>query len=146
MPRRKLCVIRWFLSRSYFWVSIKKMKILLTVLILVSVALGFVFAQIVTPQYIDLQLSEEWTTVGCNSDSMGLVLNCNDKLDLEKFTGDIELGEIYIYRKPNKTVVHRAAFCIENCSMVVFRGDNNPKGEIVNRSDIIYRVIGVEYR
>lgn len=82
--------------------------------------------------------------VGCKTNSMGLVLECNDKLYGDYVDEDTVLvpGSIYVY-KVNDTsrVVHRLILCLdENCTRAVFRGDNNGVGEVVNRSHILYDV------
>ena len=81
--------------------------------------------------------------ISCGSDSMGLSFKCSDVVYSRKVLINETMipGEVYIYTDPdpNKTnkIIHRLAVCLdENCSRMVFRGDNNAVGEIVNRSQI----------
>jgi len=86
--------------------------------------------------------------VGCESDSMGLVLSCGDKLYQKKVTPKQHLreGKLYIYNMTDQLVVHRLVTCLdENCTKTVFKGDNNHIGEIVNRDQIQYEVVMVQY-
>lgn len=87
--------------------------------------------------------------VGCESDSMGLTLGCNDYLYQKKVTKDerLRLGDIYVYEKPgfNKTVVHRLVQIVDNHT-VLFKGDNNLMAEYVPREHVLYKVEMVKYR
>jgi hypothetical protein len=86
--------------------------------------------------------------VACGSDSMGLTLNCGDKVYSRILENEekLEIGSIYIYRSSNHTIIHRLVKCLdEECSMTIFKGDNNRVAEIVNRSEILYKVIKIEY-
>lgn len=90
------------------------------------------------------------SSVGCSSDSMGLTLDCNDTIYGTVINGTDHLGagNMYVYRKENGSrVVHRLVACVKSekglvvkdndCSgTLVFRGDNNLIGELVNRSQI----------
>ena len=89
-------------------------------------------------------------TVGCGSDSMGLTLQCNDKLYLHTLSPQEALtpGSIYIYNnsKHNNTVVHRLILCLDtDCNATIFKGDNNKIGEQVHRKDILYKVVQTQY-
>lgn len=82
----------------------------------------------------------------CKTNSMGLTINCNDKLYLKKFKGDLRKGGIYIYRKnESTTVVHRLIGCVDyECNTTIFKGDNTLMGELVNKTQILYRVEMIE--
>ena len=85
----------------------------------------------------------------CDSDSMGLTLNCRDKIYYNYVSKNepLELGMIYLYKKDNKIIIHRLVQCLdENCSIAVFKGDNNYIAEFVNRTQIIKKVEWVNYR
>lgn len=96
-----------------------------------------------------LQKMDGSIKVGCGSDSMGLTLDCEDTLYYELVMKDepLEMGQIYIYRKyDNNTIVHRLVGCIDiDCNMTIFKGDNNKIIEKIDRKNIIYKVVGVEY-
>lgn len=87
------------------------------------------------------------TQVGCKSNSMGLTIKCGDKIYGEYIEKDEVLvpGDIYVYDKSENgtaQVVHRLVLCLDDdCNSTVFKGDNNVVAEVVNRSDILYRVI-----
>lgn len=92
------------------------------------------------PEYIVANIS-------CKSDSMGLVLNCGDKVELEPFNGNLKVGRIYVFNstkvwnETNMTVIHRFVGCVdEDCNVTIFKGDNNLNAELVKRSDILYEV------
>lgn len=87
--------------------------------------------------------------IGCDSDSMGLTLNCGDKVYSREVKNDESLlkGHIYIYEKGNQSIVHRLVACIDqDCNQTVFKGDNNQVAEFVNRSQIKKKVLQVEYK
>jgi len=98
---------------------------------------------------IDYYAYDRVSKVSCKSNSMGLTMNCGDAVYETKVKDNDKLipGDIYIYKKLNYTVVHRLVYCLdENCSKAVFKGDNNEKGELINRSQVIFKVEKVEYR
>lgn len=87
--------------------------------------------------------------VGCSSNSMGTTFHCGDILYKAEVDAvdNLTIGSIYVYQFGNITVVHRLVQCVdEDCNLTVFKGDNNYKAEFVNRSDILYKVVRVEYR
>lgn len=91
------------------------------------------------------------TRVSCNSDSMGLVVGCNDQLIMEEATEDnMQEGSIYVFESPNNngTVVHRLVKdCRQSCTGLIFKGDNNYIADkVINQSDVLYKVEGVNYR
>jgi len=87
--------------------------------------------------------------VGCDSNSMGLTLRCNDNTYSYKVTDDERLleGAIYIYENSEGgNIVHRLVYYIDpDCNEAVFKGDNNEAGELVNRSQIKYSVMMTRY-
>lgn len=89
--------------------------------------------------------------MSCESDSMGITLRCNDKLTgiRVKPTDKIQLGDIYTYsvEGKNDSIVHRAVLCEdENCSVIIFKGDNNLIAEKVDRTQIQYHIRQVNLR
>lgn len=90
--------------------------------------------------------------IDCNSNSMGMAMDCNDKtLNTVVHRWDwLYEGDVYIYKEPiNETdydlIVHRLIYKI-NDTHLVFKGDNNKRGELVRRKNVMYHVEGVEYR
>ena len=89
----------------------------------------------------------------CGTDSMGLVMKCSDTLRLSVIGQNeiLTLGDIYIYNTTNSSnenhpIVHRYVACAnDDCSKLVFKGDNNYYAEIINRSQVAYKVIGIDY-
>ena len=84
--------------------------------------------------------------ISCDTQSMGLGLRCNKPIYSRKISIDEKLleGEIYIYQKNNseRKIIHRLTKCFdENCSLMVFRGDNNAVGEIVYRKQVIFKPV-----
>jgi len=71
------------------------------------------------------------------SNSMGLVLRCNDTLLLRTVTPEQHLhpGHIYIYTAGNPTVVHRYVISKNNTS-IIMKGDKNQVAEAINRTNI----------
>ncbi len=125
------------------------------VLMFCSIVVGFSLAMSLKGFFsIDLSsggvaYTEKVLKVGCDSNSMGLTINCDDKLYVDAVKSDEELflGTIYGFRFDNKTFVHRLVQCVDiDCNLTVFKGDNNLVAEFVNRSDIVYRVETVRYR
>ena len=128
---------------------------IVVILVILSMIVGFLGAMatktIITMNIGtgELETYTQTSKVSCKSNSMGLTLDCNDKtyLSMVGEDDDIELGGIYTYREDeNTSVIHRVVICLENCSRVVFKGDANKFGEIVNRSQIKYKLEMVEYR
>jgi len=87
--------------------------------------------------------------VGCDSDSMGLTMDCGDQVYLKYITVSDRLrpGSIYVYEDGNTSVVHRLVICVDtDCNMTVFKGDNNYIAELVDRRNITGIVTRVEYK
>lgn len=88
------------------------------------------------------------SSVGCDSDSMGVSLRCGTKIYGRYIDEDETIfpGSIYVYNtSSNIQVIHRLVLCLDaHCDKAVFKGDNNAVGEIVERKDILYRVTLVE--
>lgn len=86
--------------------------------------------------------------IGCGSDSMGVLLNCGDKVLAVPLTGVPLEGNIYIYRKNStNTIIHRLVYCLDdNCTESIFKGDNNLRGEKVHRDNITHLVKEIHYR
>ena len=55
-------------------------------------------------------------TVSCNTNSMGLTMNCNDRLFVSMVDegGELYLGRIYVYNDGNKSIVHRLVVCVDS--------------------------------
>ncbi len=87
--------------------------------------------------------------ISCDSQSMGLSLNCKDSLFTELVTENSMLieGDIYIYTKNEKIIVHRLVKCLDDqCNRSIFKGDNNyVADDIVEKSKIFARVYGLEF-
>lgn len=126
-----------------------------TPIIVISLIIGFSIALllkgVVMIDFNNIELStfDKYLTMGCNSsDSMGLVINCNDRLYLTNVSRypNLQIGSIYIYRSGNITIVHRLVKCVDkDCNVTIFKGDNNPVAEFINKSQILYKVEMVYY-
>lgn len=94
---------------------------------------------------------EEYDTtlpVACTSQSMGLVVRCEDTLLLRHVpsTGRLVEGRIYVYAtNRTRSVVHRYVTCESNCTRLVMKGDNNRHAEKINRSQVQWEVVGAYY-
>jgi hypothetical protein len=99
---------------------------------------------------VTLQKYDSISRVGCKSDSMGLSLDCNDRLYMRnlKKNHTFTVGDIYIYQDEDSVVVHRLVKCLDDgCNKLIFKGDNNHVADpIINRSDVVSKVVQVEYR
>jgi len=73
--------------------------------------------------------------VSCDSDSMGLSVNCHDEFYSRYVDGvePLRVGEIYLYHDGNDSIIHRLVFDLKNGSLI-FKGDNNERAELVDRS------------
>lgn len=114
---------------------------------------GMVFDRKIMVEEFYLGNYEYQSSISCKSDSMGLTIDCKDTAFGNKVEKDDKLypGYIYVYKSTNETdtrhIIHRLVYCLdEDCNQTVFKGDNNPVAEIVNRSDILYSVDVVMYR
>lgn len=88
------------------------------------------------------------TKMSCDSDSMGLMFNCGDRIIKRKLneTEKPIIGKVYTYAKGKQSIIHRLVLCIDNdCNTTIFKGDNNKKAETVKREDITHEVLGVNY-
>ena len=77
---------------------------------------------------------------------MGLTINCRDIAHYKQ--SNIEEGTIYVYKEAiNQTkIIHRLVKdCRKGCYGLIFKGDNNMIGEIVNESQILGKVTRVDY-
>jgi hypothetical protein len=86
--------------------------------------------------------------INCETDSMGLSINCGDVTYSRNvgFDDELELGEIYIYKDPeaNHSVIHRLVLELSNGSLV-FKGDNNEWGELVPREWVLAEPLWMKY-
>lgn len=89
-------------------------------------------------------------TIGCASNSMGLLAGCNDKAIVEQYNQKEKLqeGQIYIFQyNTTTTAIHRFIKCMDdNCTTALFKGDNKYIGEIRERKKVYYKVIGIQFR
>ena len=110
------------------------------------------------PMVVNTSKYDVVSVIGCQTDSMGLVMGCNDTLYLKKLNEEDVLvpGTIYVYNATKSQTVHRLVECIKieestiindkHCNnTLIFRGDNNAKGELVSRKDVLYRVESIVY-
>ena len=88
--------------------------------------------------------------VSCSSDSMGQVLDCGDLLYISTKIISPEqmvIGDIYTFNQGNSSIVHRLIKCMDNCTKLIFKGDNNRIADpIVSIEDVTGKVIMVKYR
>jgi len=113
-------------------------------------ALLFKAVIIVDVETVEIVKLDGSVKVGCGSDSMGLTFGCDDLLYYRDVKRNEELtpGDIYIYRKDNESkVVHRLIECVDvDCELMVFKGDNNAVGELVERKQVLQKIESVRYR
>ena len=99
----------------------------------------------------DIQEHLQILNISCKSYSMGLAIDCQDKVFARIVTKDEKLheGSIYLYDRTNgDRVIHRMVKCIDkNCSRMVFKGDNNFKADagIVGRRQVKMKVYQILY-
>ena len=122
------------------------------ILALSSIALFVEYAEYKEEIVLGKTIIQSFDTIGilgCDSNSMGLTLNCRDTVYKQKVDQNetLYLGNIYTYRSwDNVSVIHRLVGCKDpDCNVAIFKGDNNRIVEFVNRSMIEYRVTMVEY-
>tara|TARA_Y100000310_G_scaffold29667_1_gene28201 strand:+ start:1640 stop:1999 length:360 start_codon:yes stop_codon:yes gene_type:complete len=88
------------------------------------------------------------TKISCKSDSMGMILDCRDEVHSRLITNSdkVKEGRIYIYEKDGKEIIHRLVKCLYNCTVLVFKGDNNYIADnLVKRSQVIKEVVQIKY-
>ena len=110
---------------------------------------GRVNVNVVSSQKVD-----GTSRIACGSDSMGMDFGCNDKVYWRHILNQGEIyepGEIYIFDTPyynDTTTIHRLVKdCREGCFGLIFKGDNNLVADpVINESDVLYKVVMVEYR
>ena len=88
--------------------------------------------------------------ISCESDSMGLIMNCKDTIYSKLVTEKTKLreGRIYTYRvNENKSRIHRLLKCLDKkCTKLLFKGDANRfVDKIVNRNQIEKEVYQIKY-
>jgi len=86
-------------------------------------------------------------SISCDSDSMGLGINCGDEFYSRTIdpVEPLSAGEIYIFRDDdNESVIHRLVFRLDNGSLI-FKGDNNEVGELVDRSQVYAKPLMMRY-
>lgn len=121
-----------------------------------SIVVGFCLTMIIAPATL-IDVSEGQISkynyvskVACESDSMGTMLDCGDKLYLRNDVLSPEQlieGRIYSYKRGNDSIIHRLVSCLDNCTKLIFKGDNNKVADpIVNVSQLLGRLELVEYR
>jgi len=87
--------------------------------------------------------------VSCETNSMSPAFDCGNKL-LEKSISleePLQVGSVYVYNGSDGLVFHRFIACMnENCSKLLFKGDNNLyPDKIITRNHIESIVVGVLY-
>ena len=121
----------------------------ITILIVLSLKLDSTI-QLEETEIADLGITTARTK--CNSNSMGLMMDCNDKLYIQKVKPNeqLKIGQVYIYPhwKDNISVIHRLVACQnENCTKLIFKGDQNSRADpVINRSQITHILKKIEYR
>lgn len=114
--------------------------------------IGLMTPNVITDHLIEGDiLGDHYDRVGlisCDSDSMGLSINCGDVAYSKSITIDEELvlGEIYLYKLPdiNNSVIHRYVLDLGNGSLI-FKGDNNEYAELVNREWVFAKPLYLKY-
>ena len=100
----------------------------------------------------DLNASEHLikSQITCDSQSMGLLLDCEDTVFSRILDDEEKLkeGKIYKYRNTKGYyIIHRLVKCLdENCETLVFKGDNNFIADnIIQRSEVEHEVVQIRY-
>lgn len=94
---------------------------------------------------------EQPIDVGCDSDSMGLVIDCLNRHYVKEVAGesDMVLGQIYVFNRSedNTPTMHRYVLdCTDGCFGYIFKGDNNYIADDPVPSDKIrYHLVEVRY-
>lgn len=118
--------------------------IVLFALVLQLAVIGIMFYEDKTTETVQ----GKYLKISNMSDSMGLSISYPDEAIGEKIkeTDMLQEGNIYVYNSNNTYIIHRLIKCLDNdCNVTIFKGDNNKVGEIVNKSQIIYKVTAVVY-
>lgn len=117
-----------------------------------SILLGYFLGTSNYVPIIRVQAVDAVSFVSCDSDSMSPALGCHDKLYLKKlkYYETVWPGKTYIFNTPyddNGTVVHRLMGCVDKkCTQLIFKGDRNRVADpLINRSDVLYEVVGVTF-
>lgn len=99
---------------------------------------------------LEMKRYEYYAPISCESDSMGLTLDCKDTAygEVVRANDEIIRGDIYVYESGNSSVIHRLVNCVNNdCSgTLVFKGDANRVAEFVNRTKLRYHIIRIDYK
>ncbi len=73
----------------------------------------------------------------------------NTIIEYEKIDEILKVGDVAVYKKEKKRIMHRVVFVIEikNNTFYIFKGDNNlyPDQYLVSHKNITKKVIGVRY-
>ena len=137
--------------------TINKIKIMVSILkiilfILPYIIILYMFFFVYSPETLNLRSNEKTIHTLCISDSMGLLIDCRNNINVEKVTDNniLELGNIYVYNStmPNQTIIHRYVLdCRQGCFGYIFKGDNNyGADEPVEQARVLYKVKSIEYK
>lgn len=103
--------------------------------------------------------------LSCETNSMGLTITCGmmDVYSDVRPNETLHVGRIYSYKTEEfmnincerntqfgcgtyDHIIHRLVACLDDdCNRTVFKGDNNPTAEIVNRDRIDRKTIALQY-
>lgn len=72
-----------------------------------------------------------------------MIEGVSDKVELEPLSGDLRVGEVYLFVYQNKFIIHR--LIKKRGTSLVFRGDNCRKEETVASDAVLARLKSVEY-
>jgi hypothetical protein len=120
--------------------------------IVATFTMGSIGYVIVNGQGMEVVEEHTYDAIGrveCATASMEPSLECNDVLYKMRVKKDdpVYPGEVYTYNRGNNSIVHRLVKCLDNCTRLVFKGDNNDVADdIVDRSKArLYKVEKVRY-
>ena len=130
----------------YLWLAVVGIGSMLVCLAIVVMTVSEAIKGLEVVEESPVPGLEYENTVKCGSYSMGLVLYCGDKLSGHYVTDKevYEPGGIYVFNETGYYAVHRLVYIINDTHMV-FKGDNNFFGELVQTKNIISRITGVDY-
>ena len=127
-------------------------SILMILCAIIGALSGFCFSNGIQAVSFDLEGIKAYdlhAKMACGSDSMGLLLRCGARVygDLISRNDNLYLGEIYIYKNKTESIIHRLIACEDNCTRLLFKGDNNAKADVwIDREDYeIYYVGMIKY-
>jgi len=120
--------------------------VMLLIIILITIIITFtstsLFYDPLLVRGVELKVSNESNSMGVTVDSWDTVRG----IDIADDNYKLYEGHIYVYKKNQTRIIHRLIKCLDpDCNESVFSGDANRIGELVNKSQISYRVSSINF-